>query len=139
MDLIWFHPFGISWTINSGQERYVALLVYDELRAGQDELATWVIARREYFVAPDEKVQTIFGEIADFVTNNYPPFAVQQFLDDADPWVIAQARHDKSVVVTNEILVPTNSSKIKIPNICNKFGVQWVNLYKMLRELNAVL
>ena len=115
-------------------------LVYDELIDVQDELADWARERRTsgIFVEPDTVVQGVFQQIVDYVNNHYTNTnQVARFLGKADPWVIAQAATDASAVVTLEIEVPANSQKVKIPNVCNQFGVRHVNTYQMLRELGV--
>ena len=43
-------------------------VVYEELASGEDGLADWVKDRKDggMFVAPDEKIQAVFGDIADY-------------------------------------------------------------------------
>jgi NADPH:quinone reductase-like Zn-dependent oxidoreductase len=55
----------------------------------------------------------------------------------ADPWVLAQAKADSIVVVTHEVLVPPNSKRVKIPNVCSQFGVLYVDTYTILRQTGA--
>lgn len=91
------------------------------------------------FIGPTEAVQTFSPQIADFVTKTYKAQQAKFFLEDADPWVIAHAKIENAIVVTQETLVPSVSSQVKIPNICNQFGVKWIDLYALLRELKAQL
>jgi len=113
--------------------------VYGELTDGEDELADWVRERRDsgLFIEPDTIVQQHFRDIADHVQQTYPTPQSQEFLSRADPWVISHAKAENATVVTHEIAVSTNSSKIKIPNVCNHFNVESTNPYLMLRDLNA--
>ena len=116
-----------------------SLLVYDELAKGNDELADWVQGRRKYFLEPDEVVQEQLSHIGDYVNDHqqYSSSNRAAFLGCADPWVIALAKSSQLTVVTHEKLVPNNSKKVKIPNICNAFKVPYIDLYQMLRILNA--
>ncbi len=115
------------------------MLVYKELADGNDELAAWIRERRDNgcFIEPDKDVQDNFKKIADFINENYPQHEAAEFLSGADPWVIAYAKTINAVVVTQEKLVSDDSKKVKIPNICKKFGVPYVDTYQMLRELKA--
>ena len=115
------------------------MLVCDELTAGNDDLAEWAKLRKDngIFVPPNDVAQVVFQQIADYVNANFPQPQAQAFLDGADPWVIAEAKAGNAIVVTHEILVPLNSSKVKIPNICQHFQVEYRKVYAMLRELNA--
>jgi len=120
---------------------YTSTMVYDEIADGEDELADWFKERRTsgMFLAPESVTQGFFGEIADFVTRSYSTVQAQYFLSGADPWVIAEARNSRSIVVTHETLVPSNSTKVKIPNICKQFNIPYMNTYEMLRSLRAKL
>jgi hypothetical protein len=122
-------------------EIYCSSLVYKELADGNDELAKWVKERRsrECFPVPSKEVQENYTPIADYVTKNYKQPEAMKFLAGADAWVIAQAKTDSTVVVTWEKEVDGNSTKVKIPNICRKFNVKFIDLHQMLRELNVRL
>jgi len=116
-----------------------SILVYKELTDGTDELAKWIRDRRESgcFIEPDKDVQYKLGAIADYVNENHPQHEAAEFLSGADPWVIALAKTTNAIVVTQERLVSSESKKVKIPNICKKFGVLYIDTYQMLRELKA--
>ena len=114
-------------------------MVYDELASGEDDLADWVKDRKDQgmFVVPDERIQVVFGDIADNVEQKYANHHARLFLDGADPWVIAHAKVQGAVVVTHEKLVNDESAKVKIHNVCVHFGVKYVDTYEMLRTLGA--
>lgn len=104
-----------------------------------DELLIW--ARKQewvLFLEPNNLVQQMNRQIADNVSNNrrFPPWQVQRFLKGADTWLIAHAKVLGGKVVTFEKTEP-NSRKPKIPDIADQFGVQCINLHKMLDELKA--
>ncbi|HRG07967.1 MAG TPA: DUF4411 family protein, partial [Cyclobacteriaceae bacterium] len=55
----------------------------------------------------------------------------------ADPWVIAHAMKENATVVTKEEkITAVNTTKIKIPNVCDNMKVRWINDYKFVEELN---
>lgn len=54
-------------------------------------------------------------------------------MDRADPWIIAHAIDKGGAVVTHEQRNPKASSKVKIPNVCEHFGVRCIDVYQMLR------
>ena len=120
---------------------FTSRLVYDEWIKGDDELAGWVENMKDAgcFIEPDENTQRAYREIADYVNGRYVRHQVSLFLKGADAWVIAQARIESAIVATQETLVPDNSTRIKIPNVCQQFGVLHVNLYEMMRRLGANL
>lgn len=118
-----------------------SILVYKELIEGNDELSKWIRERRESgcFIEPDKDVQKKLVAIADYVNENYPQHEAAEFLSGADPWVIALAKTTNAVVVTQEKLVGSESKKVKIPNICRKFSVLYIDTYQMLREFKATI
>ena len=59
--------------------------------------------------------------------------------DNADAWVVAYAKAKGYVVVTHEEFDPYIKVKIPIPNVCQAFGVQNVDTFKMLRDLGVRL
>ena len=114
-------------------------LARDELMRGNDELADWARERgaTAMFVEPDEITQTLFRKVAQHVRDRYEANQAAKFLDVADPWLIAHAMASGGKVVTQEIRVPENSQKVKIPNVCDFFGVESMNMLQMLDELGA--
>ena len=66
---------------------------------------------------------------------NYEQHNVSHLLDGADPWIIAHAKAYGGRVVTFEKRAP-QSRKPKIPDICDVFGVNSLNIYELLKELN---
>ena len=116
------------------------LLVYDELLEVQDDLAGWAKERRKsgLFTLPDAAVQVAYKDVVDHVRQSYPDNqARRRFLDRADPWVIAHAISGSGTVVTLELRVASSSQQVKIPNVCDDYGIRWINTYQLLRELGV--
>ena len=114
--------------------------VYNELSHGDDDLANWIKERKDssFFIPfDDEETQKEFVKIAQYVINNFPQEQANKFLDVADPWLIAKAKVLGAIIVTQEVLAPSNTQKVKIPNICVHFGVNYNNPFNMLRNLGA--
>jgi len=118
-----------------------SLVVYDELEDGdEDDLLLWARKQKEngLFIEPDGVVQTIFRQIVDYVNGKYPQYQASEFLDGADPWIIAHAKAYGGRVVTFEVSAPASKDP-KIPDVGDKFGVKTLNIYKMARELGMLL
>lgn len=115
--------------------------VYQELADHGDNLSAWAINRRDsgLFVAEDQDVQAAMTRVADYVVQNYQGHKAQEFLGGADPWVIAHALSDNSIVVTYESRVNMASQTPKVPNVAQAFQVRTVNLYRMLQTLGVSL
>jgi len=102
-----------------------------------DALLVW--AKRQegvLFLIPNNLVQQTNRQIADSVNTNkqYQPWHIQKFLRGADTWIIAHAKALGGKIVTFEKAEP-NSRKPKIPDVADQFGVDCVDLFKMLDEL----
>ena len=117
-------------------------MIYDELFEYGDELSEWVKARRDrFFGVEDEQTQQKLAEIANYIVE-HPTYAepyISQFLTGADAWLVAKAAVLGAEVVTHERRSGDNSKQIKIPNICEVFGVVYKNTYDLMDSLQAKL
>ncbi len=114
--------------------------VYNELSNGNDDLTHWIKERKDsaFFISfDDEETQKEFAQIAQYVVDNFSQEEANKFLSVADPWLIAKAKVLEAVIVTHEVPAPSNTKKVKIPNICIHFGVDYTNPFNMLRKLGA--
>lgn len=58
--------------------------------------------------------------------------------DNADGWLVAYAKVNGLAVVTHE--VPSSGIKrVKIPNVCDQFGVEYYDTFDMLEDLKGNL
>ncbi len=112
-------------------------LVYEELQELEDELSKWAREQNEkgFFVDSGAPVQAVLSEISEYVTNSYERRWADEFLDGADPWLIAHAKVDGGKVVTLEVSAPAGK-KAKIPDVAREFGVNTSDLLQFLRECN---
>ena len=116
--------------------------VRDEILAG-DALETWVKAS-----APS----TLFATTADgAVTQNYADMvrwvqaeaqfrleAKTEFAQVADGWLCAYAKANvQHVVVTHEELSPQAQRRVPLPNVCQQFGVDYIDPFSMLKDLKV--
>lgn len=124
----------------SGQIRSIDR-VLEELDRGKDELAAWVNNDlSDVFVSTDEAAVTeAFGEIMAWVQaqSQFSDAAKADFASGADGWLVAYARAKGCVVVTQEVLNPVVKRKVPIPNVCQAFGVPYVDTFEMLRRLGV--
>lgn len=116
-------------------------MVGDELKKGDDELASWAKDHPELFIdVYDEPTQACFAMIAEFVVSHAARMkvgAVEDFLSGADPWLIAKAMTTGCTVVTHERHHADVVKKFLIPNVCDVFGVSWMNTFDLLYKLEA--
>jgi len=126
------------------------IAVHEELMKGNDELKQWVKLHREIlFIEPDLKVIEAYRQIVEFANRRYDDAHwIRDFLAGADPWVIAQAKAYSLIVTTmegNKSIEDVNKytarflGKIKIPNMCNHFGIKYISTFELLRTLKIEL
>jgi len=131
-----------EWLVNFGQGQSVLSLVHvkKEMQHGKDELADWITdLPNSYFIEAEMPIQHKFKRIVNFVLqhNRFSLSEKSKFLDKADPWLIAAAMSEHVTVITQEKEVGNNSTKIKIPNICNHFEVPYLNIFELLHQENV--
>lgn len=115
---------------------FMSEVVYDEIVRTDDDLSKWLKTSK----IPIKKID---GQVTKCLKDIYSADPSHKFLVDntkarslADPWVIAHALSENAVVVTKEEKVTAlNSTKIKIPNVCDKMKVSWINDFQLIEEL----
>ena len=118
--------------------------VKSELEKGNDALADWVngVFASAFVTTARNEVAARYGEIMRWVVsqNQYADSAKTEFADGADGWLVAYAMvEEKTVIVTQEPLRPDIKRRIPIPNVCQNFGVLWIDTFEMIRRLQIRL
>lgn len=114
--------------------------VYDELVAGNDDLAKWIKSRKDgrFLDVSDPPTQQAFAQIAQTVQGGkYTAEAKRNFLAGADPWLVAKAMTISAVIVTHERADPKSKRRVPLPNICINFGVNHTNTFSHLQKLSV--
>jgi hypothetical protein len=112
--------------------------VKTELVGYGDELSNWATVRSDrFFLPPDGQIVPSLAQVSTWARDGgFDAGAVNQFLQDADYYLVAHAHAHGYTVVTHEI--PSNSMRrIKIPNACIGNGVPCMSPYEMLRTERA--
>lgn len=117
--------------------------VKEELLRGRDELSKWANGQfHSHFASTkDQAVLDVYREIIQWAYNQ-PQFeegAKKDFAraDNADAWLVAYAKAKRCVVVTEEKFNPDIKRKIPIPNVCQAFGMCYVDTFEMLRQVGV--
>lgn len=116
---------------------FIPQAVFDEIAKSDDELLKWLKASSIVAQPITETVTKCLKDIfdADPVHIQLVDNIKQRSL--ADPWVVAHAIHEKACVVTKETKnTTTNSSRIRIPNVCDNMKVRWINDFQFIEEMN---
>lgn len=110
--------------------------VYNEIVNTEDDLSDWLKNSSIPIHAADASVAMCLKKMyaADPAHANLVDSTKGRSL--ADPWVIAHAMKNNACVVTKENKVTTpNTTKVKIPNVCDNLSVRWINDFEFVREL----
>ncbi len=118
--------------------------VRGELLAGPEtqDLVRWVKKEvpREFLLAVDtDAVVSVYTEIMMWAQRHarYFDYAKAKFATGADGWLVACARVQGAAVVTNERKAPESRREIKLPDVCEQFGVEHPDVFEMLRALGV--
>ncbi len=111
---------------------FCTLEVKHEIAKIDDSLAHWVEQRpylfREESAQANANIRQILAQFPRLIDSS-------KGRSMADPWVVAHAMAEGAVVVTKEFPTPTDANKIKIPNVCEAFGVEWMSDFQFNNEL----
>jgi len=130
---------GVDDLISRGR-LLVPEMVAREATQKTHSVAIWVKEKRssdpEVFVDLDDEIQ---DELR-LVTATYPEWTAKG-RNRADPFVVATAKAKGLVVVTGEtpstsspLAVPTSQRKLKIPTVCDHFGVNWMVIPDLIKQ-----
>jgi predicted nucleic acid-binding protein len=115
---------------------FISEMVKEEISRTEDDLSLWLKKSRISVRNIDEPVTKCLQSI---YSNN--PLHIK-LVDNikgrslADPWVIAHAINENATVVTKEEKITVLSSKkIKIPNVCDNMGINWINDFQLIEKL----
>jgi hypothetical protein len=118
--------------------------IQQELLAGRkdEDLVQWVKnAVPDGFFVPTQDAEVIraYQDIMRWVQRNpqYVDNAKAKFATEADGWLVAYARVTGVHVVTNEQPRPEARNRVLLPDVCNRFGVQFCGTFAMLKSLRV--
>lgn len=72
-----------------------------------------------------------------YTNTHFKDAAKEEFARNADAWLIAYSMAKGYTLVTHEAFNPDTKNRILIPVVCRHFGVDYVNTFEMLRELEV--
>jgi len=104
--------------------------VLEELKKKDDDVTAWAKRHPELFVPIDDAIQIALQELLERFERLVN---TQRNRDRADPWVIALAQVAGCTVVTGE-LPSGRLNRPRIPDVCTKLDVPWMNLLALFRR-----
>lgn len=118
---------------------FIPEMVYDEIVRTDDDLSKWLKSSKILISKIDEQVTKCLKDIYSADPNHKYLVDNTKARSLADPWVIAHALRENATVVTKEEKVTAiNTTKIKIPNVCEKMHVSWINDFQLIDELGIM-
>jgi hypothetical protein len=116
--------------------------VKGELLTGRktEDLVVWVkkeVPESFFEDVDDEAIADKYSQIM-LWSHRHPQYtdaAKAKFATGADGWLVAFGAIRHSIVVTNEGSAPNSKHEFKLPDVCQKFGVEHRDTFQMLREL----
>ena len=130
-----------NWLVATIHNRQIMIIdrVRDELLAGNDNLANWVRSQVSGLHVPsgDASVVTAFSQMMNWVQQNqmFTNEAKVEFASKADGWIAAYASVNHLTVVTLETFDPNIKVRVKLPNVCRQFNIDYINTFELLRRL----
>lgn len=108
----------------------------------EEDLVQWVsksVPASFFHSCGEQNVVDAFGEIMLWAQRHhrYTDSAKAKFATGADGWLVAYSRVHGSTVVTNEERAPDSQKNIKLPDVCDAFGVDTVDTFRMLATIGA--
>lgn len=119
--------------------------VKNEINKGRDELRNW--AKNDFSIwfssTDDDLVINAYSQVIRWAyrQSQFTDSAKAEFAsdDNADAWVVAYAMARSCVVVTHEQLKPGIRHRVPISNVCQAFGIPYVDTFEMIRALGVRL
>lgn len=111
-----------------------------ELQDHEDELKRWANGAPQLFASSGEAlVVEAYHEVVQWVDANsqFKTRAKQGFAQKADGWLVAYAKVHNMTVATNEKQKPGAQARVPILNVCDRFGVLYIDTFEMLRRLDV--
>ena len=118
--------------------------VKEEIYHGSDELAQWLKENEGEFIQKDmndSSVVTSYSQVLQSVIDSsiYKERAKEDFASVADSWICAHAAANGYVVVTLETFDSNCKKRVKIPNVCKDFDVEYIDMLQLLREIGMLI
>ena len=112
--------------------------VKEELLKGKDTLADWVKQTNfaVFHKVDDQATLEEYANLMQWANTNERFFAAAkaEFAKAADGWLVAYAKANSCIVVTQESLNKEARSRVKIPDACVHIGVEYIDTYTLLRR-----
>lgn len=145
-----FYPFDIVpsfWRqlVEKAADKIIIIEEIDnELLRGQDVLVEWYKENRDKFQIlriPDQSVIVASRRIMNYISENeqFTESAKIEFASSADLWLCAHGLAFGGKIVTLETYESEIKKRVKVPNVCVEFGIEYMDLLQFMRAMDFVL
>jgi len=141
-----WHPFSVFpgfWDgllmQNQARSLFTILNVVDEIH--DDEVTNWLKQNPTFILPLEPQVLNAYKSLVNWVDNQKQFDATEknEFYTKADGWLVAYASAYQMSVVSQEERAKTGSHRIKIPNLCDEMGVEFINFPKLIKQMDFQL
>ena len=109
---------------------------FDEIVDRGDELSGWMEERKNQNPLLVRETLNEIWQLGIKIALANPKMATSRSGEAAaDPFVIAHAKIAEATVVTEEN-ISSNPNAQKLPNVCERMGVRWINFLQFMRNEN---
>ena len=128
-----------AWLLDRAESGHVKLPqeAYEEISAGNDEVAQRVKARKETLLLNEAASGQLVGFV---VSNGYAPDLTDEEVITVgrDPFLIAYALagSDRAVVTTERSRPKARRANRKIPDVCAQFKIEAIDTFELVRRLD---
>jgi hypothetical protein len=144
-----YYPFDIApgfWKqlIEKGNSSIILIdKIKNEIYRNEDDLSIWLKNNEKSFSVKDSedlKVIKNYKEIITSVNNSkvYNQYAKDVYANSADSWLCAHSKAYNYFIVTEERYRPNSKNNVKIPNVCEEFNIEYIDLLTFIRQLKIV-
>lgn len=131
-----------DWLSHQGETDRVKVVqeIYDEVAAGNDELAKWIksTAVKKSLLLNEAANPSIVQQVIATGYQLAAPTDIQLETMGSDPFLIAYAvdQSDRQIVTTEASKPSKQGANRHIPDVCNAVNVTCCNTFQMLRDLD---
>lgn len=134
-----------SQLVEKGSEKIILVdAVRDEIYKNEDRLTEWLKENEKSFIigsSEDEKVIETYTKVITTIelSTRYYASAKAYFAGNADSWLCAHALAHGYTIVTQEKYEPNSKKIVKIPNVCKKFAMNYIDQFRFMKEIGIRL
>jgi len=113
--------------------------VLDEVH--DDDIVRWLKQHPTFILPLEQEVVNKYASLVNWV-NDQKEFDASEknaFFKIADGWLVAYASAYQMSIVSQEERAKSGSHRIKIQNLCDEMGVEFINFPKLIKQLDFKL